>query len=172
MEPLKGGTLARNVPEAAEALYNSYPKKFRPHEWAFKWVANYPEVMTILSGVSTFEQTLDNIRIFSEITPMDDEDLKLIDDVRKIYGAKTKVGCTACRYCMPCPNGVFIPETFTAYNRAAMLDFTDGKRRYGDLVKKNAGVPACVECGVCENACPQNIKIIDKLKEAHAYLLN
>jgi predicted aldo/keto reductase-like oxidoreductase len=170
MEPLKGGTLARNVPKSAAELYDDYPKKFPPHEWAFRWVANHPEVITILSGVSSFEQTVDNLRIFSEIEPLEQEDLKLIDAVRNVYAGKTKVGCTACRYCMPCPNGVFIPETFTAYNRAAMLDFEDGKRRYAELVGKNAGASSCVECGACEKACPQAIKIIDKLREADAFL--
>jgi predicted aldo/keto reductase-like oxidoreductase len=170
MEPLKGGTLARNVPQAVRALYNEYPKKFSPHEWAFKWVASHPEVITILSGVSSFAQTADNVRIFDEIEPLDREDLKLINDVRKIYVSKTRVGCTACRYCMPCPNGVFIPETFTAYNRAAMLDYSDGKRRYGELVRNKADAASCVECGDCERACPQGIKVIDKLKEADAYL--
>lgn len=169
MEPLKGGVLANNVPEDIKKIYNDYNSEITPVEWAFKFLYNFKEVVTILSGCSTLEQVKDNIRIFSksEVDKLNEKDLELINTVKTKYKEKIKVGCTGCNYCMPCPSNVNIPEIFATYNYSSLFDFEVNKNYYNDqIVKDNKDSSKCVECGKCESACPQGIHIIDKLKEA------
>ncbi len=172
MEPVKGGTLANNVPQEVLDLYGNYKKKFSSVEWAFKFVSNFEGVLTILSGVSNMEQLKDNIRIFSNTSPgsLTKEDLEIIEKVKQIYFSKIKVGCTGCNYCMPCPSEVKIPSVFQIYNNSSMFDYEKYKPEYVKL--KSQGKTDCVECGACEALCPQSIPIIEKLKEAAEYFCN
>ncbi|MGI6188970.1 MAG: aldo/keto reductase [Clostridiales bacterium] len=173
MEPLKGGRLARNIPGDIRNLWDSYHVKRSPVEWAFRWLYNFPEVTVILSGVSTMEQLKENIEIFSKAAPnsMTEEELNIVDKVKALYESKTRVGCTACNYCMPCPSGVDIPRIFSIYNNAVMFDdFAGQAQQYKMLTDEGKDASNCVECGQCESVCPQNIEIIEKLKEAHEAL--
>lgn len=173
MEPLKGGKLATGISPEIEAIWNRATVKRTPVEWAFRWLYNFPEVAVILSGVSNMEQLQDNIRIFSDAkaNSMTDEELELVEEVRKVYHSKTKVPCTGCEYCMPCPQGVSIPYIFNLVNTAAMFNETEeSMNNYKGLVDRQNDASRCVECGQCEAVCPQSIPIIEKLKESHQYL--
>ena len=168
MEGLLGGRLAK-APDNVQALYDAFPVKRTPVEWAFRWLCNRPEIGTVLSGCNEEDQIDDNLRIFDTVEPgiMSEEELKLMEDVRQAYLSRTKIGCTGCRYCMPCPNGVNIPGTFSAWNNYSLYN-TDPKQDFGlKQMKEKDETPAnCVECGACEAACPQHLSIIEKLKEA------
>lgn len=173
MEPLRGGRLARNIPEDILKVWDSYHIKRSPVEWAFRWLYNFPEVTVILSGVSTMEQLKENIEIFKNAAPnsMTEEELELVAQVKAIYESRTKVDCTACNYCMPCPSGVDIPRIFSLYNTASMFnEYAEQSKHYERLIEENKDASNCVECSQCEGACPQNIAIIDMLKEAHEAL--
>ena len=168
MEGLLGGKLA-NAPANVQALYDEFPVKRSPVEWAFRWICNHPEVATVLSGVTSMEQCDDNLKIFDrcEAGIMTPDEEKLIDKVREAYNSRTKVGCTSCRYCMPCPNGVDIPKIFSIWNNLFLYDEKlAGNGRYRKTVEEGNGAGNCVECGACEGICPQHIKIIDMLKQA------
>lgn len=127
MEPIKGGKLAQNPPQSIVNLWNAAPLKRTPAEWALRWVWNHPEVSLVLSGMSTMEQVQENLRIADAAEPnsLSGEELGLIGQVKKTYADLTKVGCTGCSYCMPCPSGVDIPRNFTLYNDAYIYDQTD-----------------------------------------------
>lgn len=176
MEPLKGGRLATNIPEDILNIWNSYKVKRSPVEWAFRWLYNFSEVMTILSGVSTMDQLKDNLRIFSSAqhSCMTQGELEMVAKVKNLYKSKIKVGCTECLYCMPCPAGVDIPHVFSAYNAGSL--YTPMKVAYGHyhnaLIKNNMDASKCLKCGNCEKSCPQKIPIIEKLKEAHEALVH
>lgn len=174
MEPLKGGKLANSITPDIEEIWNRAGTKMTPVEWAFRWLYNFPEVAVILSGVSTMEQLKDNLRIFSgaKANCMDEKELSLVDEVRKVYLRKTRVPCTGCEYCLPCPQGVSIPQVFHLANTASMFNDEEGCRtRYqNNLIKDGRDASRCVECGHCESVCPQKISIIEKLKENHIFL--
>lgn len=175
MEPLKGGKLATSVNDDIRAIWNQSEVKRTPVEWAFRWLYNFPQVMTILSGVSTMEQLQDNLRIFTEAKAgsMDENELSLVDQVREVYRKKTVIPCTSCEYCLPCPQGVYIPGVFGLVNEAAMYGDENGPRNHyrNFFISENADASHCVECGQCEAACPQQISIISKLKESHRFLV-
>lgn len=168
MEPLRGGNLV-NVPAEIQAMYDAFPIKRSPVEWAFRFMYNFEEPVSILSGVSDMEQLKQNIAIFSEAEAgaMSAEEQQLMANVREAYRAKMKVPCTACEYCMPCPSGVNIPKVFSQYNSSSMFDDAKSARESYARLKGNGGAADnCVECGACEEHCPQNIAIIEELKNA------
>ena len=168
MEGLLGGRLA-NAPDNVQALYDAFPVKRSAVEWAFRWLCNHPEVATVLSGCNEAEQIDDNLRIFDSVEAgiMTEDELKLIDDVRQAYISRTKIGCTGCRYCMPCPGGVNIPGIFSAWNNVSLYGI-DPKQDWGyrNILEKGETPDKCLECGACEAACPQHLDIIESLKTA------
>lgn len=166
MEPLRGGSLAK-APGKIGEMMAANERKLSPVEWSFRYIADFPEVKTILSGMSNMAQVEDNLKIFDHLTVggMTDADKKFIEEVKQAYLARMPIGCTGCRYCMPCPNGVAIPNVFSNYNEGNMLDNVDGmKRRYAEMIKEGTDGSKCLECGACESICPQQLPIIDWLK--------
>lgn len=168
MEPLRGGALTANVPEEIQQIWDSYPAGPKtPAEWALRWVLDDPRVTTVLSGMSTMGQVLENLATMEHIRSKSllSEELEVIARVRAIYKSRIQVPCTSCGYCMPCPSGVDIPGSFGSYNNAFI--FQDPET-YGDNYRRfNAGGLAskCVACGVCEPLCPQHIPIIEMLEK-------
>ena len=170
MEPLRGGALARNVPDEVQALYDQAAVKRSPVEWAFRWLYDKTPFITILSGMSNEEQLQDNLRIFSEAGTgvMSSEEKEMLTKVRLAYEARVRVGCTGCEYCMPCPKGVKIPKIFRSLDNAAVFNTLDSyKEKYAAIVEKGEGANNCVKCGLCEKQCPQHIAIREKLAEIH-----
>lgn len=176
MEPLRGGKLAANLPDevvAALGAGSDGGEGRSPAEWALRWVWNLPEVSVALSGMSSMEQVVDNIRIASDAAPgaLTERQLAMLARAREAYMARTRVACTECGYCQPCPQGVLIPDVFGLYNEAGVFNAWEGSRRmYGGIVKASRDASKCAECGQCEAACPQQLKVIELLKEAHAAL--
>lgn len=168
MEGLLGGKLAK-APDNVQKLYDEFETKRSPVEWAFRWLGNCPEIMTILSGCNEEEQISDNLRIFDTIEAgvMDEKELELISKVTMAYNDRTKIGCTGCRYCMPCPGGVDIPRVFTTWNECSLYGGeAKDNWNYMELNRLEMTPDKCLECGACEAACPQSLNIIESLKTA------
>ena len=168
MEGLLGGRLAK-APDNVQALYDAFPTRRSPVEWAFRWLCNHPEVATVLSGCNEADQVDDNLRIFDTVEPgiMTQEELQLMENVRNAYLSRTKIGCTGCRYCMPCPQGVNIPGIFAVWNNMSLYGI-DPKEDFGfkNILKNDETALHCVQCGACEAACPQHLNIIEELQNA------
>ncbi len=174
MEPLRGGGLASS-PSYVQAIYDQHPVKRSPAEWAFRFLADYPQVSCILSGMTTMEQLKDNIRIFSaeDMVPgcLSQEDHELLRRVKAAYESRVTVPCTGCEYCLPCPKGVDIPGIFQKYNDGMRFEnFDNPSRAY--MLTRRAGKDAahCVACGACEKKCPQHIPVIQALRTARERL--
>ncbi|MBR1797915.1 MAG: aldo/keto reductase [Clostridiales bacterium] len=170
MEPLRGGKLAE-LPEGARDKVNANARGWSPAEWAFRWLWNQPEVTCVLSGMNSEQMVLENCKSASEAQAGEftEEDFELIESIKEEIRKTTKVNCTGCRYCMPCPQGVDIPGVFRCYNHM----YSEGKSRgrtefiQSIALQDNPGLPSlCIGCGKCERHCPQNIEIIKTLKEA------
>jgi len=164
MEPLRGGKLVRRLPESARRIFEEYPVKHSPAAWAFRWLWNQPEVTCVLSGMNSMEMLEENMMTASsvqagELGPLEEE---MLHRVVAAINEKTKVGCTGCGYCMPCPKGVDIPGTFAAYNRLYTESKFWGFVEYAmctALRKNSTAASACISCGKCEQHCPQGIEI-------------
>ncbi len=170
MEPLRGGKLV-NIPAQAKEFLNKSSRNWTPAELSLRWLWNQPEVTCVLSGMNSSEMIEENCNIASNAKAGEftSDDFALVEDIKKILKQKTRVNCTGCRYCMPCPKNVDIPAIFSAYNNmyteakiSALADFV----RTVGLRKESAFATQCIGCGKCENHCPQHIPIREKLKEA------
>ncbi len=173
MEPIKGGKLA-NPSEQIKEIWNESEVKRSPAEWALRWLYNKEEISVVLSGMSTMDQVIENIHTASnsKANSLSKKEIELIDKVTKIYEDKIKVGCTACEYCLPCPSNVSIPDIFELYNNIFVFDsLQSSKESYKKLKELNKDVSQCVECGACENICPQHLKVIKLLKDAEKALI-
>ena len=171
MEPLRGGRLANHLPQDALKAFRDYPVRRSPAEWAFQWLWNQSEVTCVLSGMNSMNMLEENLRAADSARAGEftEADFALIKNAVAAINAKMKVGCTGCRYCMPCPNHVDIPGTFAAWNRLYSDGRFAGLKEYFmcTALRKNAtGASMCVGCGKCETHCPQHIPIRDMLKSA------
>lgn len=171
MEPLRGGRLVNNLPEEAVKIFKNYSVKHTPVQWALRWLWNQPEVTCVLSGMNSLEMVEDNVNTAStvEVGELGAEEEKMLQNVVSAINKKIKVGCTGCGYCMPCPMGVDIPGTFAAYNRCYSDGLYTAYKEYlmcTALRKNSSRASKCVECGKCEQHCPQHIAIRKELKNA------
>ncbi|MCR5476882.1 MAG: aldo/keto reductase [Lachnospiraceae bacterium] len=169
MEPLRGGKLVTNLPAKAQKLMEESPRGLSPAQWAFRWLWNQPEVSVVLSGMNTLEMVRENCESadVSRIGEFGEEEEALLSRVVSSIQEKMKVPCTGCRYCMPCPRGVDIPGCFAAYNRKSLEGWMNAFREYVMctlLRKDRSSASLCVECGKCEQHCPQHIEIRKELK--------
>ena len=171
MEPLRGGSLAKTPPAEIQSIYDASAEKRSAVEWAFRWLYDKPEIITILSGMSAMDQLDDNLRIFdgAEANCLSDSDKAMLTRVREAYEKRVRIGCTGCEYCQPCPAGVKIPRIFRGLDSAAMFgEAKDFAPQYARLKAENADASQCVKCGACEAACPQHFQIRDLLEQIKA----
>ena len=132
MEPVRGGAIARNVPPQVQAVWDEAPVKRSPAEWALQWVWNEPEVSFLLSGMSTMQHVEEDLVFADRSRPglLTPDELALVTRVRDLYRELSPIPCTSCRYCMPCPQGVAIPDVFELYNDAHMYDNLAARSRW------------------------------------------
>lgn len=168
MEPLRGGNLARNVPEDIMNIWNQADEKRSPAQWAMRFVWNKPEVGVILSGMNEIPHIDENVEEAGKALPesLTEKETVLIDKVKEIYKSRMAVDCTNCQYCMPCPVGVDIPGCFNFLNTGAMFEnMKYAKGQYKTFITGDKKASTCIECGACEEKCPQHIEIRKMLKE-------
>ena len=171
MEPLRGGKLVNMLPQGALDAMEKSGRGWSPAEWGLRWLYDQKEVTVVLSGMNSVKMVKENCKIASEAEPgqLTKEDFATLEEVKKCIREKEKVGCTGCRYCMPCPKGVDIPGTFLCYNTMFTESKQAGRFQFAQtvgLTKEPAFATQCVQCGKCERHCPQNIPIRKMLVEA------
>ena len=163
MEPIKGGSLA-NLPEDMVKIFAKVTPGASPASFALRFIASLPNVKVILSGMSTMEQLVENVSLFSPLSPLTDKERAAIEEVSAAIKSKVRNGCTNCRYCMPCPAGVDIPGNFALWNERAMLNNVGAIRWFwGISMQDKVKAKNCVGCGKCEELCPQGLSIRDDL---------
>jgi len=169
MGPVGGGRLAAPSPEIQSLLPG---KTASTAELALRFVLSNPAVSVAMSGMNTIEMVEENARTASLDTPLTDAEREAVAAALEEKKRLSDLYCTGCNYCMPCPEGVAIPHIFSLMNTARLYGLTDwARRRYAPLGPDHRrgwlNASACIECGECEEKCPQNIPIIEQLKECH-----
>ena len=172
MEPLLGGRLA-DPPKDVLAAMREQPVQRTPAEWALEWLWDQPEVSRGAerdehhgAGRAEFEAAEGaSPRSFSAA------EHALIAEARQKYRSRTKIPCTRCGYCVPCPTGVNIPGNFDTYNYAHLFDDLAGARfRYSVFFTEEQRAGNCAACGECEEKCPQKIPIRDWMPKVNELL--
>ncbi len=182
MEPLLGGRLSRLSSESLNIL-----QELRPHDsagsWAFRYAGSPKNVYTVLSGMVYMEHLQENIRTFSPLDPISEEEYTALEKVTEIMLNGDYVQCTECQYCMPCPYGVDIPGVFGHYNRIISADkrlqsskdenYKEARRAflvgYDRTVPKLRQANHCIGCEICKPHCPQTIDIPNEMRRIDLY---
>lgn len=172
MEPVKGGTLAK-VPGDVEAMFKSYDPKPSIASWAIRFAASLPNVMIVLSGMSDMEQLLDNTGYMADFKPLTQEETALCTQAAEMINTAIAVPCTGCSYCtVNCPMNIAIPQYFSVYNvdqrELAGKGWTPQFTYFANLTTRFGKPSECVECGQCEEMCPQHLPIRKYLKDVSA----
>lgn len=174
MEPVKGGTLAK-VPAEAEALFKAQDPSMSVPSWAIRFAASLPNVMVVLSGMSSIDQMKDNLSYMKEFRPLSEEEQKICFKAADIINSQIAIPCTGCSYCTEgCPMNIAIPQYFSIYNedmrehleeKGWTINFTN----YEIISGTRGKASDCIACGQCEGVCPQHLSIIDYLKDVAAH---
>jgi predicted aldo/keto reductase-like oxidoreductase len=173
MEPLRGGGIINSITPGIQTLLSEYPQQRSLTDWCFRWLYDKPEVSLILSGTSTLAQLQENLHIFADSRPqvMSAQDQQLIQRILALYDAQKSVGCTACKYCLPCPQDLNIPELLHLYNNYIL--FGDGREITMEKLTYRSGMVSadhCTVCGVCREQCPQQLDVPALMAKVHATL--
>ena len=167
MEPVKGGNLA-NPPESVAEILKAANPEVSPSSWAIRFAASLPGIVTVLSGMSNIAQMADNLSYMTDFKPLTEGEQEVIGKVREAFAAIPTIPCTACAYCMKdCPANIAIFDTFRAVNNYRLYaNLGASKSRYERATKEKSKASACIDCGQCEEVCPQRIAIRAELKAA------
>ena len=169
MEPVKGGTLAA-IPAEAEALFRAADPAASPAVWAIRFAASLPNVMVVLSGMSTLQQMEENSAMMENFAPLTARERNLCERAAEIINAQIAVPCTGCEYCLEgCPMHIAIPQYFSMYNEDCREDlsqkgWTVNLSNYKQVAESFGKASACIACGQCESVCPQHLPIIEHLR--------
>lgn len=183
MEPLLGGRLA-SVTQNVLAQMKQKRQEDSAVAWAFRFAGSFPKVLTVLSGMTYKEHLDDNLRTFSPLVPLSDEESKFLENVAESMKDSQNIPCTDCKYCMPCPYGIDIPGIFLHYNKCvnhgniskSSLDVNYEKARRAFLIRYDRSVPKlrqadhCIGCGQCISRCPQGISIPLQMRRIDDYV--
>jgi uncharacterized protein len=171
MEPLLGGNLA-NPPPAIWSMFDDYQVKRTPVDWALQWLWDQPEVSVVLSGMSSMEQVEQNLRSAdsSAIGSLTQEEKDFLARVREKFLERAVIPCTRCGYCTPCPNEVDIPAFIELYNEGIIYDDWRLPRLKYMRMFSDKGAEACLNCGECEEKCPQGIPVGEWMPKIHEAL--
>ena len=168
MSLIRIGFTPRRFPKKAAELLSSLDKDASVASWAIRFAASVKDSVMVLSGMSSMEQINDNIGYMKDFTPLSPEETKAVYRVVDIIKEVSPIPCTGCRYCVEgCPAKVSIPECFSLYNADLQYMenfFSPHEEIYGNIPDENKA-SACLECGLCEEACPQHLKIRELLKD-------
>ena len=174
MEPLKGGILAGKMPKDAEEIFKKANPDKSNAQWAMQWVLNNRNITCVLSGMNSIEQLEENLAIADMTTPlsMSFEEMETVELVKRVMRNSLKINCSTCGYCMPCPQGVNIPECIKIYNEKYLFDhkglfnqsFVDYYQYVGGIMGNSGNAGKCNSCGKCLRKCPQKLDIISELK--------
>ncbi|SDA61175.1 aldo/keto reductase [Methanobrevibacter millerae] len=173
MEPLKGGILAGKMPNEAEEVFKKANPNKSNAQWAMEWVLNNRNVTCVFSGMNSFEQLDENLEIAYKTTPlsMSFEDMETVELVKRVMRNSLKINCSTCGYCMPCPQGVNIPECMKIYNEKYLFNHKgfmnqsqiDYFQYVGGIMGNSGNAGKCNGCGRCLRKCPQKLDIISEL---------
>ncbi|MBD5135927.1 MAG: 4Fe-4S dicluster domain-containing protein [Lachnospiraceae bacterium] len=173
MEPVKGGALA-NPPETVRKIFKEVNPDVSYASWAIRYAASLEGIITVLSGMSNVAQMEDNLSYMKDFKLLNRQEQTAVRKAQEAINGIKSIPCTACHYCTTgCPKKIPIPEIFEARNKQLIWgQLEEGKAAYEQATADAGTASNCIACGQCERACPQQIKVIERLKDCADSLEN
>jgi len=166
MEPARGGVLCKLPEDIAGILEEAKPGS-TPAEWAYRFCWNLPNVIAVLSGMSSIDQARENLASYRDNKPFDDSERAALEKVMGELRSMASVPCTACGYCVEgCPSHVKIPDIMALLNLEEMTRDREFVKGLYSWQAAEGRASECIRCGACEDMCPQGIGIIEQLERA------
>lgn len=183
MEPLLGGRLSKVPQHVADRLKERNPEG-SVASWAFRFAGTQEGVLCVLSGMTYMEHLQDNLKSYSPLVPLTEDEMVFLDETAGLLKKYPTVPCNDCKYCMPCPYGIDIPAILLHYNKCVnegevVLSSTDEgykKARRAYLVSYDRAIPElrqaarCIGCNQCSEHCPQHIDIPKEILRIDRYV--
>lgn len=183
MEPLLGGKLARVNERVMQKLAPLDPAA-SPAQWSFRFAGSLPRVMTVLSGMTYLEHIQENVKTYSPLRPLNEQEIRTLDRAARLYLTDDTIPCTACEYCMPCPYGLDIPGLFGYWEQALAENrlpddpedpsYPANRRKflmdYERTFHKLRRAERCTGCGRCAPHCPQGIDIPAMIRKVDRFV--
>ena len=165
MEPVKGGILADPNPEV-KAIFDATGSGLSYSGWALKYAASLEGLIAVLSGMSSLAQMEDNLNTMKDFRPLTEAERAVIAQAQEALFGDKSIPCTGCRYCTKgCPQNIPIPDIFTVANRKAGSPEFRTIREYTIVTQGKGKASDCIQCGQCEDVCPQHLPIISLLEQ-------
>ena len=166
MEPIKGGALANPIP-AVQDIFRAVDPDASLASWAIRYAASLDGIITVLSGMSSLTQMEDNLAYMKDFQPLNETERAAIQKAQEVINGVKSIPCTACHYCTAgCPKHIPIPEIFAARNKQLLWgQLEEEKADYAKAVENGGKASDCIACGQCVRACPQQLPVIDHLKD-------
>lgn len=166
MEPARGGRLA-DLPQRGTDVLKAVDPDASVVSWAYRFCYNLPNVITVLSGMSTIDQVKENTAEWKANTPLTAEERAVLDQAMEALRSVGTIPCTNCCYCVKdCPSGVKIPEIMSLLNLEKMTENREFVKGLYSWQTRDGRASQCIQCGACEDMCPQSISIIEHLEDA------
>ena len=183
MEPLLGGRLS-NAPGNIVARLKQRKPELSVASWAFRFAGSFPNVLTVLSGMTRMEHLQDNLRTYAPLDALTEDDFSFLQQTATMMMQFNTIPCNDCKYCMPCPYGIDIPAILLHYNKCLnegnVIDNTQDEKyreaRRAYLIGYDRSVPKlrqadhCIGCNQCSMHCPQRIDIPKQMQRINSYV--
>lgn len=185
MEPLLGGRLSK-VHDHIVARFKQREPDRSVASWAFRFAGTFPNVLTVLSGMTYMEHLQDNLLSYSPLQALSEEELRFLFDTADLMMQYPTIPCNDCKYCMPCPYGIDIPAILLHYNKcinegnipesSQAENYREARRAF--LIGYDRSVPRlrqashCIGCRQCEPHCPQIIPIASEMRRIDSFVEN
>ena len=167
MEPVKGGALV-NLPKEALSVFDELNSDASIASYAIRYAASFDQMCMVLSGMSNMDQMNDNLSFMQDFKPINDKEMEVIRKVVSIYKSLHVIPCTACHYCVhdnKCPKNIMIPDLIDLYNKLEIFhDKNEQQDMYNWTTSNSGKASECIQCGMCEKICPQQIDIRNQLQ--------
>ena len=164
MEPVRGGNLA-HLPEDAARFLEDLGSGASQASYAVRYAASFPGIAVVLSGMSNLAQLRDNLSYMKDFQPVTEVEMAALEKVKEAFRAKRMIACTACRYCTDgCPMNIPIPDLISDLNAKKQHLSWNADWYYSIHIQNHGRASDCIECGQCEDVCPQRLPIIDTMK--------
>ncbi len=169
MEPLRGGFLINHMPGDLREKLAAIRPDWSLADWGLRWLWDQPEAGVVLSGMTAMAHVEENLTIADTAGALTDRERAALGEVREFFRERLKVPCTACGYCLPCPEGVNIPKNFEFFNNYHLMDAEEVRTRtkyfFSAQMNPQETFAHCVHCRQCEEKCPQSIAVSDQMEE-------